>query len=231
MAQSIKKSREKTAFLYARLSRDDDNDGESYSVSNQKQLLTKVAKEKGYTNIITFVDDGISGVKMNNRPALQNMLEEIKKNKTSAVFVKDMSRLGRNYIEVGQLTEEFFPEHNIRLVSVADNLDSDEGESELTPIRNLFNEWYSRDISKKKRISNTIRGMAGEPLGLPPYGYIKNPENPKQWIIDEEASIVVKKIFSLFLDGLGTRQIASKLTEEKILTPSLYGEKIGTSKA
>ena len=127
------------AFLYVRLSRDDDLEGESYSISNQKKLLTKAAKDKGYTNFAIFCDDGISGVTM-NRPEFNKMVEQLELGKASAVFVKDLSRLGRNYIEVGRLTVEFFPEHNIRLVAVSDNLDTDEGENDLTPIRNLFNE-------------------------------------------------------------------------------------------
>ena len=152
-----KKSREATAFLYERLSRDDNLEGESYSIGNQKKLLTKVAKEKGYTNLVHFLDDGISGVTM-NRPGFVEMMQQLEQGKASAVFVKDLSRLGRNYIEVGRLTEEFFPDHDIRLVAVSDNIDTAEGENELAPIRNLFNEWYARDISKKRRISNKIKG-------------------------------------------------------------------------
>ena len=134
-----RKSRENTAFLYERLSRDDNLDGDSYSIQNQKKLLTKVAKEKGYTNLVHFYDDGISGVTM-DRPGFTHMIQEIENGKAAAVFVKDLSRLGRNYIEVGRLTEEFFPEHDIRLVAVSDGIDTDEGENELAPIKNLFNE-------------------------------------------------------------------------------------------
>ena len=111
---------------------------------------------------------------------------------SSYLTQEDLSRLGRNYIEVGRLTEEFFPEHDIRLVAVSDNIDTAEGENELAPIRNLFNEWYARDISKKRRISNKIKGNAGEPMGQPPYGYMKDPDNPKHWIVDDEAAQVVK---------------------------------------
>lgn len=131
---SNKKSREATAFLYERLSRDDNLEGESYSIGNQKKLLTKVAKEKGYTNLAHFLDDGISGVTM-NRPGFVEMMQQLEQGKASAVFVKDLSRLGRNYIEVGRLTEEFFPDHDIRLVAVSDNIDTAEGENELAPIR------------------------------------------------------------------------------------------------
>ena len=224
-----KKSRDVTAFLYERLSRDDNMDGESYSIGNQKKLLIKVAKEKGYTNLVHFLDDGISGVTM-DRPGFADMIQQLEQGKAAAVFVKDLSRLGRNYIEVGRLTEEFFPNHDIRLVAVSDNIDTDEGENELAPIRNLFNEWYARDISKKRRISNKIKGNAGEPMGQPPYGYIKDPENPKRWIVDEEAAQVVRRIYRMTLEGVGTEQIAAKLEEDGILTPRAYWHSKGINR-
>ena len=221
-----KKSRDVTAFLYERLSRDDNLEGESYSIGNQKKLLTKVAKEKGYTNLVHFLDDGISGVTM-DRPGFVEMIRQLEQGRAAAVFVKDLSRLGRNYIEVGRLTEEFFPEHDIRLVAVSDNIDTAEGENELAPIRNLFNEWYARDISKKRRISNKIKGNAGEPMGQPPYGYIKDPDNPKRWIVDDEAAQVVRRIYSMTLEGYGTEQIAAQLEKDEILTPRAYWLKKG----
>ena len=224
-----KKSSDVTAFLYERLSRDDNMDGESYSIGNQKKLLTKVAKEKGYTNLVHFFDDGISGVTM-DRPGFADMIQQLEQGKAAAVFVKDLSRLGRNYIEVGRLTEEFFPNHDIRLVAVSDNIDTDEGENELAPIRNLFNEWYARDISKKRRISNKIKGNAGEPMGQPPYGYIKDPENPKRWIVDEEAAQVVRRIYRMTLEGVGTEQIAAKLEEDGVLTPRAYWQSKGINR-
>ena len=224
-----KKSRDVTAFLYERLSRDDNMDGESYSIGNQKKLLTKVAKEKGYTNLVHFFDDGISGVTM-DRPGFADMIQQLEQGKAAAVFVKDLSRLGRNYIEVGRLTEEFFPNHDIRLVAVSDNIDTDEGENELAPIRNLFNEWYARDISKKRRISNKIKGNAGEPMGQAPYGYIKDPENPKRWIVDEEAAQIVRRIYRMTLEGVGTEQIAAKLEEDGVLTPRAYWQSKGINR-
>ena len=224
-----KKSRDVTAFLYERLSRDDNMDGESYSIGNQKKLLTKVATEKGYTNLVHFFDDGISGVTM-DRPGFADMIQQLEQGKAAAVFVKDLSRLGRNYIEVGRLTEEFFPNHDIRLVAVSDNIDTDEGENELAPIRNLFNEWYARDISKKRRISNKIKGNAGEPMGQPPYGYVKDPENPKRWIVDEEAAQVVRRIYRMTLEGVGTEQIAAKLEENGVLTPRAYWHSKGINR-
>ena len=216
-----KKSRDVTAFLYERLSRDDNLEGESYSIGNQKKLLAKVAKEKGYTNLVHFLDDGISGVTM-DRPGFVEMIRQLEQGKAAAIFVKDLSRLGRNYIEVGRLTEEFFPDHDIRLVAVSDNIDTAEGENELAPIRNLFNEWYARDISKKRRISNKIKGNAGEPMGQPPYGYIKDPNDPKHWIVDDEAAQVVRRVYSMTLEGFGTEQIATQLEKDGVLTPRAY---------
>ena len=216
-----KKSRDVTAFLYERLSRDDNLEGESYSIGNQKKLLAKVAKEKGYTNLVHFLDDGISGVTM-DRPGFVEMIRQLEQGKAAAVFVKDLSRLGRNYIEVGRLTEEFFPDHDIRLVAISDNIDTAEGENELAPIRNLFNEWYARDISKKRRISNKIKGNAGEPMGQPPYGYIKDPNDPKHWVVDDEAAQVVRRVYSMTLEGFGTEQIATQLEKDGVLTPRAY---------
>ena len=224
-AQVMRKN-EKITALYERLSRDDfgkddDQQRESNSISNQKKLLAKVAKEKGYTNLVHFLDDGISGVTM-DRPGFVEMIRQLEQGKAAAVFVKDLSRLGRNYIEVGRLTEEFFPDHDIRLVAVSDNIDTAEGENELAPIRNLFNEWYARDISKKRRISNKIKGNAGEPMGQPPYGYIKDPNDPKHWIVDDEAAQVVRRVYSMTLEGFGTEQIAAQLEKDDVLTPRAY---------
>ena len=207
----------------------DNLEGESYSIGNQKKLLTKVAKEKGYTNLVHFLDDGISGVTM-DRPGFVDMIQQLEQGKAAAVFVKDLSRLGRNYIEVGRLTEEFFLEHDIRLVAVSDNIDTAEGENEMAPIRNLFNEWYARDISKKRRISNKIKGNAGEPMGQPPYGYMKDPDNPKRWIVDDEAAQVVKRIYGMTMDGMGTEQIAAQLEWDEILTPRAYWLKKGVKR-
>ena len=179
MKLSSKKNELGTAALYCRLSRDDNMDTESNSISNQKKILQKAAKEKGYTDTLFFVDDGITGTTM-KRPGFQKMIQAIENGYISAVFVKDLSRLGRNYIEVGRLTEEFFPAHDVRLVAVSDGVDSDEGENEFTPFKNIMNEYYARDISKKRRIVNKMKGNSGVPLSPPPYGYIKNPEDPRR---------------------------------------------------
>ena len=210
-----------TAALYCRLSRDDNMDTESNSIQNQKKILQKAARDKGYADTVFYVDDGITGTTM-KRPAFQDMLKGIELGYIAAVFVKDLSRLGRNYIEVGKLTEEFFPEHDVRLIAVADGVDSDEGENEFTPFRNIMNEWYAKDISKKRRIVNKLKGNSGIPLSPPPYGYMKNPEKPQFWIVDPEAAPVVQRIFQMALDGCGLQEMAAALQKDGIVTPSWY---------
>ncbi len=218
-----------TAALYCRLSRDDNMDNESNSIQNQKKILQKAAKDKGYTDTIFFVDDGITGTTM-KRPGFQKMITAIEAGYISAVFVKDLSRLGRNYIEVGKLTEEFFPQHDVRLVAVSDGVDSDEGEDDFTPFRNIMNEWYAKDISKKRKIVNKMKGNAGIPLSQPPYGYIKNPDDPRFWVVDPDAADVVQRIYRLALEGNGPMQIATALCEAGILNPSAYRTSKGISK-
>ena len=221
MKQSSKKHELGTAALYCRLSRDDNMDSESNSIQNQRKILQKAAKDKGYTDTVFFVDDGITGTTM-KRPGFQKMLTAIEAGYISAVFVKDLSRLGRNYIEVGKLTEEFFPLHDIRLVAVSDGVDSDEGEDDFTPFKNIMNEYYAKDISKKRRIVNKMKGNAGVPLSPPPYGYIKDPNDPKHWIVDDEAAQVVRRVYSMTLEGFGTEQIATQLEKDGVLTPRAY---------
>ena len=209
MKQSSKKHELGTAALYCRLSRDDNMDSESNSIQNQRKILQKAAKDKGYTDTVFFVDDGITGTTM-KRPGFQKMLTAIEAGYISAVFVKDLSRLGRNYIEVGKLTEEFFPLHDIRLVAVSDGVDSDEGEDDFTPFKNIMNEYYAKDISKKRRIVNKMKGNAGVPLSPPPYGYIKNPDDPRFWIVEPEAAEVVRRIYCMALEGYGLAETATR---------------------
>ena len=229
MKQSSKKISTGTAALYCRLSRDDNMDSESNSIQNQKKILQKASKEKGYTDTIFFVDDGITGTTM-KRPGFQKMIAAIEAGYISAVFVKDLSRLGRNYIEVGKLTEEFFPLHDVRLVAVSDGVDSDEGEDDFTPFKNIMNEYYAKDISKKRRIVNKMKGNAGIPLSPPPYGYMKNPDDPRFWVIDPEAAEVVRCIYRLALEGNGPLQIATALGTMGALNPSAYRTSKGISK-
>ena len=229
MKQSSKNHAIGTAALYCRLSRDDNMDTESNSISNQKKILLKAAKEKGYTDTIFFVDDGITGTTM-KRKDFQKMLTAIEAGYISAVFVKDLSRLGRNYIEVGKLTEEFFPQHDVRLVAVADGVDSDEGENEFTPFRNIMNEWYAKDISKKRRIVNKMKGNSGIPLSPPPYGYIKNPDDLRFWVIDPDAASVVRRIYQMALDGYGLAETAAALEQDGVLNPTYYWRSKGTNR-
>ena len=229
MKQSSKKHELGTAALYCRLSRDDNMDSESNSIQNQRKILQKAAKDKGYTDTIFFVDDGITGTTM-KRPGFQKMLAAIEAGYISAVFVKDLSRLGRNYIEVGKLTEEFFPLHDIRLVAVSDGVDSDEGEDDFTPFKNIMNEYYAKDISKKRRIVNKMKGNAGVPLSPPPYGYIKNPDDPRFWVIEPEAAEVVRRIYRMALEGYGLAEIAARLAADGVVNPTYYWRSRGTSR-
>lgn len=219
-----------TAALYCRLSRDDNMDTESNSIQNQKKILQKAAKEKGYADTLFFVDDGITGTTM-KRPGFQKMITAIEAGYISAVFVKDLSRLGRNYIEVGKLTEEFFPEHDVRLIAVSDGVDSDEGDNEFTPFRNIMNEWYAKDISKKRKIVNKMKGNAGIPLSQPPYGYIKNPDDSRFWVIDPEAADVVRRIYDMALEGYGLAEIANALGVDGIVNPTYYWRSKGVNRS
>ena len=229
MKQSSKKFSTGTAALYCRLSRDDNMDSESNSIQNQKTILQKAAKDKGYTDTIFFVDDGITGTTM-KRPGFQKMIAAIEAGYISAVFVKDLSRLGRNYIEVGKLTEEFFPLHDVRLVAVSDGVDSDEGEDDFTPFKNIMNEYYAKDISKKRRIVNKMKGNAGIPLSPPPYGYIKNPDDPRFWVVDPVAADVVRRIYRMALEGYGLAETAAALGADGIVNPTYYWRSKGTSR-
>lgn len=215
--------------LYCRLSRDDDLQGESNSIGNQKKLLSKYAKEYGLSNTKYFVDDGFTGTNF-NRPGFIEMVEAVEAGYIGAILVKDMSRLGRDYLQVGYYTDNFFPEYNIRFIAVNDGIDSAEGENEFAPFRNIMNEWYARDISRKVRSAQRLRGAAGVPLSLPPYGYMKDPENPRRWIVDEEAAKIVRYIYKLCIDGVSEYRIASQLEEEKILKPTEYWKSKGICK-
>ena len=212
--------------MYCRLSRDDGAEGDSNSVANQKRMLTKYAKENGFGNTRFYVDDGYTGTNF-NRPGFQQMLEDIEMGYVSTIIVKDMSRLGRDYLQVGYYTDTYFPDRNIRFIAVNDCVDSNDGENELAPFRNVMNEMYARDISRKVRSSHRLRGNAGEPLSQPPYGYMKSPENKKKWIVDAEAAQVVQDIFRMCLEGKGNETIARILQEQKVLIPMAYWQSKG----
>ena len=208
--------------LYARLSQEDALDGESNSIANQKKILLKYAKDNGFPNPLFFIDDGVSGVTF-DRPGWNEMIGLAETGKVKTVIVKDMSRMGRDYLKVGYYTESFFAERDIRYIAINDGVDSDKGDNDFTPFRNLFNDFYARDTSKKIRAVMRAKGNSGEHLCTnPPYGYRKDPEDKKRWIVDEEAAEVVKRIFVLCVDGKGPMQIAKLLTADKVLTVKAY---------
>ena len=227
--QSKNKNQIGITALYCRLSRDDGTESESNSIGNQKKLLSQKAKEMGLTDTKYYVDDGYTGTNF-NRPGFQQLIDDIEIGLVSVVMVKDLSRLGRDYVSVGNYTDSYFPEHNVRFIAVNDAIDSDEGESEIAPFKNILNEMYARDISKKIRSSHRLRGSMGEPLSQPPYGYMKSPENKKKWIIDPEAATVVKSIFKMCLDGKGNETIARELQENEVLIPMAYWRSKGLNR-
>ena len=204
--------------LYARLSQEDALDGESNSIANQKKILLKYATDNGFPNPTFFIDDGVSGVTF-DRPGWNDMIRLAEAGKVRTVIVKDMSRMGRDYLKVGYYTESFFAERDIRYIAINDGVDSDKGDNDFTPFRNLFNDFYARDTSKKIRAVMRAKGNAGEHLcSNPPYGYMKDPADKKKWIVDEEAAEIVKRIFNLCIAGKGPMQIAKLLTAERVLT-------------
>ena len=214
---SAKALMEKWVALYVRLSRDDDNDGDSNSIAHQIEILTKYVKDQGITNYRIYKDDGYSGVSF-NRPGFQEMLSDIDDGLVSMVVVKDMSRFGRNYLEVGIYTEIRFPEKDVRFIAVNDGVDSEREDNDFTPFRNIINEWYAKDTSKKIRAVFRAKGMSGKRLSTQvPYGYIKDAEG--NLLADEETAPVVRLIFQLAAEGEGPGKIARKLREMEIITP------------
>ena len=208
--------------LYARLSQEDALDGESNSIANQKKILLKYAEDNGFPNPTFFIDDGVSGVTF-DRPGWNEMIGLAEAGKVKTVIVKDMSRMGRDYLKVGYYTESFFAERDIRYIAINDGVDSDKGDNDFTPFRNLFNDFYARDTSKKIRAVMRAKGNAGEHLcSNPPYGYVKDPTDKKKWIVDEEAAEIVKRIFDLCVAGKGPMQISKALTAGKVLTIKAY---------
>ena len=225
-SKSKKKQQIGITALYCRLSRNDGTDNDSNSIINQKKLLQKYAKEHCFENTRNYVDDGYTGTNF-NRPGFQKLLEDIDMGYVSVVIVKDMSRLGRDYLQVGYYTDTYFPDRDIRFIAINDCVDSADGENELAPFRNVMNEMYARDISRKVRSSHRLRGNAGEPLSQPPYGYMKDPHNKKKWNIDNNVAQVVRDIFRMCLEGKGNETIARILQENKVLVPMAYWQSQG----
>ena len=223
---SVKQTESRITALYERLSRDDDNAGDSNSIVNQKKYLESYAQQRGYTNCRYYTDDGWSGGNF-ERPAWKQLIADIEAGKVAHVIVKDMSRAGRDYLQTGFYTEVFFRQHGVHFVAIANSVDSDDQNSnEFAPFLNIMNEWYPRDTSKKVRVSLRQRGTSGKHMGKPPYGYRCDPEDKDHWILDEEAAQVVKLIFDLCIDGKGPEQIARILEEKQILTTrALYAKR------
>jgi len=208
--------------LYLRLSRDDDTEGESNSIANQRALLMDYARKQHFKNVRVFVDDGVSGATVQHRPAMMELLALVEAGKVKTVIVKDMSRLGRNHIEVGQLVEIIFPMHNVRLIALGDGVDSANGEDDFTPFRNVINEWYLKDLSRKLRSSQRIKSSQGYAIGQPPFGYVYGTEDKKRWVIDETAAETVRLIYRLRLEMTSVNDIAKILKSRRILIPSAY---------
>jgi len=225
----LNQSSNKITALYPRLSRDDDLQGDSYSIVNQKKLLEKYAKENGFLNTRFYVDDGYTGTNF-NRPGFKKMISDIEAGYITTVIVKDMSRLGRDYLQVGYYTDNFFPTYDVRFIAVHDGVDSAQGENEFVPFRNIMNELYARDVSRKVRSSYKLKGSSGVPLSRPFYGYKKDPDNPRHWIVDEEAAAVVRRIYQLCIDGNGVEKTAGILERDEILKPLEYWKSKGVCK-
>ena len=219
---------EKITALYCRLSRDDELQGDSNSIKNQKAILQKYAEDNGFRNLRFFVDDGYSGTNF-DRPDFQRMIAEMGDGNVATIIVKDMSRLGRDYLKVGYYTEVAFPEADVRFIAINNGVDSaNQQDSDFTPFLNIINEWYAKDTSKKIRAVFKAKGESGKPLCTnPPYGYVKDPQDKLHWIIDEDAATVVKEIFHLCMKGLGPTQIATELTKRKIENPAAHGKRNG----
>ena len=213
---------DKITALYCRLSQDDALDGESNSITNQKALLSKYAAEQGFRNVMFFVDDGYSGTNF-NRPGFQEMMKYVEDYAVSTLIVKDLSRLGREYSYMGRLQDFIFPAYDVRFIAVNDDVDSARGENDFAVFKNVFNDYYAKDTSRKIRAVVKMRGEAGEHIAShPPFGYMKDPEDKKKWIVDEEAAHIVRRIFDLCIAGKGPMQIAKLLTAEKVLTVTAY---------
>ncbi len=218
----------KITALYCRLSRDDELQGDSNSIRNQKAILQKYADDNGFTNTQFFVDDGYSGTNF-NRPDWTRLMALVEEGQVGTIIVKDMSRLGRDYLKVGYYTEMIFPEADVRFIAINNGVDSaSQQDSDFTPFLNIINEWYAKDTSKKIRAVFKAKGQSGKSLAtIPPYGYIKDPEDKNHWIVDEEAAEVVREIFHLCVSGYGPTRLANELQRRKILTPVEYAKSKG----
>lgn len=217
--------------LYCRLSQEDERLGESLSIENQRLMLQRYAEEHRFPNIQFYVDDGFSGADF-NRPSFKRMMTDVECGKVGIVIVKDQSRLGRDYLQTGMLMEIIFPQYDVRFIAVNDGVDSVNGVSDFSGIKNYFNDFYARDTSRKIRAVQKAKGERGERVGSTiPYGYMKNPDNPKQFIPNPETAPVVKRIFEMYASGIGIVKICDRLSKEQIVSPSVYAFKTTGSKS
>lgn len=223
LRQSFTAKEDKITALYCRLSRDDELQGDSNSIKNQKAMLQKYADDNGFCNTSFFVDDGYSGTTF-DRPDWNRLMSLVDDGKVGTIIVKDMSRLGRDYLKVGMYTEMIFPNADIRFIAINNGVDSDnQTENDMTPFINIFNEFYAKDTSRKIRAVFKAKGQSGKPLCTnPPYGYIKDPEDKTRWIVDEEAAKVVRDIFRLCVQGYGVSQIAKEMSKRHIMNPTAH---------
>ena len=226
--EDVMTDQQKITILYCRLSNEDSQDRESNSIQNQREFLTRYARDHGYTNLKVLVDDGYTGTNF-QRPGVQEGFELVKQGLVGCWLCKDLSRFGRDYLTVGQYTDIIFPSYDVRFIAINDGVDSQRGDGEgFAAIRNLFNEWYPRDTSKKVRTSLRQRGTSGKHLGKPPYGYRCDPNDKDKWILDEDAAPIVKRIFDLCIDGKGPEQISRILERDQVLTTkALYASRKG----
>ena len=212
--------KEKITALYERLSRDDEQQGESNSITNQKKYLELYAAEHGFLNCVHYTDDGWSGGNF-ERPSWKRLIADIEAGKVAAVLAKDMSRIGRDYLKVGEIME-MLRQQGVRLIAVNDGVDSANGDDDFTPFRNIMNEYYARDTSKKIRSTFAAKGRSGKHVAsTTPYGYVKEPLDHNRWVIDEEAASIVRRIFQMTIDGYGPYQIAQILAREKVEIPAI----------
>jgi len=222
MSRQPKNKSNRKIYLYARLSKEDAKHGDSYSIVNQRKILTKYAEDNGFANFEFVYDDGFSGGDW-ERPAFKKVIGEVEQGLVSTIIVKDLSRFGRGYLQAGIYQEILFPKMDVRLISVHENLDSDEGDNDFVPMINLFNEWFLKSTSQKIRAVKQAKGNAGERLAvIPIYGYRKIEEGSTQLEVDDKSAEVVKRIFKMFISGTPMAQIASQLMSERILNPSAY---------
>ena len=212
---------DKITALYCRFSQDDMLQGESNSITNQKAILKKYAEDSGFSNLVYYVDDGVSGTTF-ERDGFKAMMADVEAGKVGTVITKDLNRLGRDYLKTGEYIEIIFPDYDVRYIAINDNVDTLKSENELMALKNIFNDWYARDTSKKIRAVFKAKGQSGKPLSLPIYGYKASEEDKHKWIIDDEPAAVVRKIYKLCISGYGPTQIARKLTEEGIPNPTAY---------